>query len=294
MITEMIRNALLGFILTLIFSSQLCLGSEPTHKDVEYSQQNARCKLDVWLPKGTKKPCPIVVYFHGGGFTGGDKAKFRRHRILRKYLDKGIAFASVNYPLLEKEDTLDRVAADNPIDLAAAYLTKGPSYLHIKAQAAESIRFLKTQNEEWNIDPARIAVMGTSAGAMIAEYLTYWEDLGITGCFAEQQPYYSLYLLTAVKKGDPPLILYTRAGANNKVHNPRYARKFKKYFDTVGVKCELYGSKASGLPQLPAGLAIEERVMQLFSNQWGKHVKENNAIKHNEENSTDGLQPPQI
>jgi hypothetical protein len=47
-----------------------------------------------------------------------------------------------------------------------------------------------------------------------------------------------------------------------------YARKFKAYFDSVGVTCELYGSTASGLPALPQGVSIEQQVMQLFSDQW--------------------------
>lgn len=272
---RIIINALLGLIMSLFFYSQFCFGSEPTHKDIEYSQQNARCKLDVWLPKGTKTPCPMVVFFHGGGFTGGDKSAFRHHQILRKYLDKDIAFASVNYPLLRKVDP-------------GNFITQAADYLDIMAKAAESIRFLKTKSKEWNVDSARIAVMGISAGAMISEYLAYWEDLGINGCFVQEQPHHSLYLLAAVNTGHPPLILYTRSGKNDNVHNPEYARKFKTYFDKVGVKCELYGSKASGLPQLPAGVAIEDRAMQLFSEQWKDRDSTNNTIKHNKPDAGDG------
>jgi acetyl esterase/lipase len=197
----------------------------------------------------------MIVYFHGGSFTEGDKSAFHGHRILSEYLGKGIAFASVNYPLLSKAD------AGNPI----AQFT---GYLDVMSKAAESIRFLKSQAREWNVDPARIAVMGVSAGAMIAEHMAYWEPLGITGCFAEEQPYRSLYILSAVKNGHPPLILYTRSGPTDEVHHPDYARKFKAHFDSVGVKCELYGSPVSGLPPLPPGGSIEEQVLRLFSERW--------------------------
>lgn len=255
--------------MTRMSNSDLCVGFEPTHTDIAYSQQDALCKLDVWLPKGTKEPCPIMVYYHGGGFTGGDKSAFRHNRV-PKYLAKGIAFASVNYPLLDDADALDRVTTTNPVQLAAAYLAKAPAYLNIKARAAESIRFLKAQAGEWTIDPARIAVMGTSAGAMIAEYLTYWQDLGITACFAEEQPYRSQYLLWSVKKGHPPLILYTLSGATDKVHNPQFARTFKEHFDKVGVSCDLYGSEASGLPQLPVGQDIDDRMVDVLFEQWDR------------------------
>ena len=28
-------------------------------------------KLDLYRPRGTTSPSPVVVYFHGGGWTGG-------------------------------------------------------------------------------------------------------------------------------------------------------------------------------------------------------------------------------
>jgi acetyl esterase/lipase len=197
----------------------------------------------------------MVVFFHGGSFTGGDKAAFRGRRMLEEYLGKGVAFASVNYPLLDNAGGVNIMA-------------QAADYLDIMAKAAESIRFLKAQGKEWRVNPARIAVMGVSAGAMIAEYLAYWENLDITACFAEEQPYRSAYVLSAVRKGHPPLILYTRSGTNDEVHHPDHARAFKTYFDSIGVECELYGSTASGLPSLPHGVSIEEQVMRLFFRQW--------------------------
>jgi acetyl esterase/lipase len=249
------RVAVLVFAVAAAIGPMVVAGPAPTRENVVYSLSHERCKLDVWLPPGMTSSCPLVVYFHGGGFTQGDKTAFRNHRMLSEYIGKGIAFASANYPLLEKGGAGDLI-------------TQAARYLEIMAKAAESIRFLKTKAEEWKVDPARIAVMGTSAGAMIAEHLAYWEDLGITGCYAEEQPYRSAYLLLAVKKGHPPLILYTRSGTSDDVHHPDHARLFKAHFDSVGVKCELYGSTASGLPSLPRSVTIEEQVMRLFLEQW--------------------------
>ena len=33
-----------------------------------------QCKLDIYLPNNTNKGLPIIVWFHGGGLTGGTKA----------------------------------------------------------------------------------------------------------------------------------------------------------------------------------------------------------------------------
>ncbi len=199
-------------------------------------------QVDLWL-----------ITDHQGQTT----SQFAKNPLLSKCLKDGIACASVNYPF-----------------------KKDANYLEIMAQSAESIRLIKTQAEDWNIDPDRIAVMGTSAGAMIAEYLSYWCDMGIAACFADQQPKYSWFLVTPIKKGAPALILYTRSGTRNELHHPKHAKFFKRHCDSVGVKCELYGTKASGLPELPADLAIEDRVTEFFAEQWKQHGPTKSTIKH--------------
>lgn len=231
----------------LAFSNSIIAGPKPTHKNIKYSDTHKRNKLDVWIPK-SKTPTPLIVYFHGGSFKHGDKSHFYNRSILSINLGKGVAFASVNYPFI-----------------------KDIGILEILANTTASIKFLKSKSKEWNIDPNKIAVMGTSAGAIIAEYLTYWaKDLKITGCYGEQQPYRSWFLLTAFAKNDPPLILYTRSGLKDKVHHPKHAKTFKTHCDNIGIQCELYGSKTSGLPQLPTGINIEKKVMQFFTKQWNQ------------------------
>jgi len=44
---------------------------EPTHADVRYGKYD-RDVLDVFQVK-TAKPAPVLIYFHGGGWLGGDK-----------------------------------------------------------------------------------------------------------------------------------------------------------------------------------------------------------------------------
>ena len=246
-----------SFVLALMVCSCAWAGPKPAHTNLRYNHNYAQSTLDVWLPPSTNTSCPMVVFFHGGGFVGGDKSQFAKNPFLSKYLKNGIACASVNYPF--KKDT---------------------NYLEIMAQSAESIRLIKTQAKDWNIDPDRIAVMGTSAGAMIAEYLSYWCDMGIAACFADQQPKYSWFLVTPIKKGAPALILYTRSGTRNALHHPKHAKFFKRHCDSVGVKCELYGTKANGLPELPTGLAIEDRVTEFFAEQWKQRGPTKSTIKH--------------
>lgn len=56
---------------------------------------NERCVLDVYFPKNSKD-CATIVWFHGGGLTGGNKE-------IPDYLkEKGICIVAVNYRLYPK------------------------------------------------------------------------------------------------------------------------------------------------------------------------------------------------
>lgn len=66
-----------------------------------------RCKLDVYYPEGGKA-CPVVIWFHGGGLSGGNK--FIPEELKRE----GLVVVAVNYRLLPKatlDDCLDDAAA---------------------------------------------------------------------------------------------------------------------------------------------------------------------------------------
>ncbi len=42
-------------------------------KNVSYREQEARCVMDIYHPEDTSKELPVIIWFHGGGLTGGDK-----------------------------------------------------------------------------------------------------------------------------------------------------------------------------------------------------------------------------
>lgn len=61
--------------------------------------ERERCKLDLCLPEG-KKDFPTLVWFHGGGLTGG--AKNSATALMKSLAASGLAVASVNYRLSPK------------------------------------------------------------------------------------------------------------------------------------------------------------------------------------------------
>ncbi len=61
--------------------------------------EKERCKLDLCLPVG-KTDFPTVIWFHGGGLTGG--AKTSATPLMKSLAAAGVAVASVNYRLSPK------------------------------------------------------------------------------------------------------------------------------------------------------------------------------------------------
>jgi acetyl esterase/lipase len=148
-------------IAALAFSGLLMLPStlraqevkyEPTLADVRYGKYD-RDVLDVFEVK-TAKPAPVLIYFHGGGWLGGDKKNANPEPILKR----GIAVVSANY----------RFTTGTPD--AAPY----PAPM---LDSARVVQFVRSKAKEWNIDPNRIALTGSSAGAVICMWIAYHDDM---------------------------------------------------------------------------------------------------------------------
>jgi acetyl esterase/lipase len=94
---------LLMLLLSLfVHTSGSAQTSYQTKKDISYRNEpdeyiRERCKLDIYYPEGAKG-FATVVWFHGGGLTGGSKS------IPDQLKNCGMAVVAVNYRLLPKAD----------------------------------------------------------------------------------------------------------------------------------------------------------------------------------------------
>jgi acetyl esterase/lipase len=135
--------ALLFFLITPLIGKKI----EPSHKNIAYGPHKDMT-LNFWKIE-SKKPTPLLVHIHGGGWLGGKK---NETNISTK--SKGYSFCSIDYRLAGTELL--------------------PAAVH---DAARAIQFLRTKAKVWNIDPNRIAVTGGSAGAASSLWLAYHDDL---------------------------------------------------------------------------------------------------------------------
>ena len=91
----------LFLLLTFFLAATVALAqSYRTVTDIPYTQDadayaQERCKLDVYYPTELKD-CPVVVWFHGGGLTGGNKF------IPQELKNSGLVVVAVNYRLMPK------------------------------------------------------------------------------------------------------------------------------------------------------------------------------------------------
>ena len=127
----------------------------PTAANVKYGPA-ARNVLDFWQAK-SDKPTPVVIFFHGGGFVAGDKGEVASHPVLRQLYREGVSVISANYRFITGPE-----AAPFPAPMM---------------DGARVIQFVRSKAAECNIDPGRIALMGTSAGANMSLWIALHDDL---------------------------------------------------------------------------------------------------------------------
>ena len=167
----------------------------------------SRCVLDLYYPTNIQD-YPVVVWFHGGGLSGGEKF------IPESLKNKGIAVIGVNYRLYPK------VKAPTYIEDAAAAVAwafknienYGGSVSKIFVSGHSAGGYLASMiglDKRWlathNIDADSIAGLIPFSGHTITHF-TVREERGIKGI----QPIIDdLAPLYHVKKDAPPLLLIT-------------------------------------------------------------------------------------
>ena len=74
-----ITTRCLAFAIVASTSLALSASEGTVHKGIYYGPEDATeyqkeiCKLDIYLPSDTSKAVPVLVFFHGGGLTGGSR-----------------------------------------------------------------------------------------------------------------------------------------------------------------------------------------------------------------------------
>ncbi len=121
---------------------------EKVHKGVYYGPEDAteyqkeKCKLDIYLPSNESESFPVLVFFHGGGITGGSRGG-------PNLTSEGVCLVAPSYRLSPKAEC--------------------PDYLN---DAADAVAWTFKNIEKYGGDPNRVFISGSSAGSYLASMIT--------------------------------------------------------------------------------------------------------------------------
>jgi alpha-L-fucosidase 2 len=153
-------------------------------KDIVYSP-SLDLRLDAFLPPAAT-PAAAVIIVHGGGWEAGDKVTYVTP-LFEPLARAGLAWFSIDYRL-----------------------TPAVTHEEQLADVRQAIRFVRAEHARFNIDPARIVLVGESAsGQMVAQVAA--EDGSLAGAVS----FYGVYDFNAMVSDASPRSLLVRLFRRN-------------------------------------------------------------------------------
>lgn len=185
---------------------------------------------------------PAIVFFHGGGWTGGAPGQFTEHS--KYFASRGLVCFQVQYRLLDKKNS-------------------DPPTICVR-DAKSAMRCVRSNAKKFGVDPNRIASAGGSAGGHLASFVGMvegnddprddlkvspksnamllfnpvfdngpggWGAKRVGDRFKEFSPFHN------VSKDDPPTIVFL--GSKDALIPVKTAHDFQKSMKAVDVDCEV-------------------------------------------------------
>lgn len=125
-------------------------------------------KLDVYQPAADPLARrPLILYVHGGGFAGGRRDEGRYVQFAQRMAERGFCVASISYRLTRQGDSFgcDQTAA-----------VKINTFREAALDIRSATQYILRRSADWGIDPQRIILAGSSAGAEAILHAAFWSD----------------------------------------------------------------------------------------------------------------------
>jgi predicted esterase len=128
---------------------------------VNLENKTVTLQLDMYQPTGdTVTARPAIVWVHGGSFCCGSKTS-------PELVDEATTFAKEGYVNVSIDYRLESPGCSGSLSNC------GSAIQEATADAQTAVRFLRTKATSYRIDPNRIAIGGSSAGAITALNVGY-------------------------------------------------------------------------------------------------------------------------
>jgi acetyl esterase/lipase len=159
--------------------------------------------LDVYQPTGdTLSGRPAIIWVHGGSFRSGTRTS-------PEIVDEATTFAKKGYVSVSIPYRLSTNGCAPPSGECIEAI------IDAREDAQAAVRFLRANAATYGIDPTRIAIAGTSAGAITALNVAYGSETpgssGNPGWPSDVRAAVSLSgarLTTTANAGEPPALLF--------------------------------------------------------------------------------------
>lgn len=140
----------LSFMLFGCKTSDFITNIQTENLNIAYGEDE-RQVMDIYYPTTLAKDetRPMILYIHGGGWLAGDKSDFAYMK--DGTLDANYVYASMNYH----------------------YAGNGNDYLTLLNDIKLAVSFVKNHEQAYHINPEKMAVVGSSAGAHLALLYAY-------------------------------------------------------------------------------------------------------------------------
>jgi acetyl esterase/lipase len=120
--------------------------------NIPYGQGDRRQRLDVYRRRDAKASAPVLLYFHGGGYSFGSKRRESR-AMLHRFAARGWVGVSVDYRV--------RPRVSHPEHLV---------------DAKRALACVREHAAELGVDPTHVLVAGSSAGAHLAAQMALTQN----------------------------------------------------------------------------------------------------------------------
>ncbi|MCU0363102.1 MAG: alpha/beta hydrolase [Bacteroidales bacterium] len=124
--------------------------------DVEYKVVDGKSlQIDFYRPRNKEGKLPLLVFIHGGGWSGGRRSDYLVYLI--PFAQKGYMTATVSYTLKDKGN-----------------------YPQCVEDITDALQWFFNNGDKYGYDPGRIALVGGSAGSHLAMMAGYeWNNPGV-------------------------------------------------------------------------------------------------------------------
>ena len=148
------RLLLLVFVFYFLVSSPASAQQTYTYA----TRDTLPLKLDLYQPATPRGDGACVLYVFGGGFAVGARNDSASTVACRLLADKGFTVVSIDYRLYMRHAP--------KVPLLKAYTLFDTAINQAVEDCSDAIAFVCDHAREWNIDPTRIILTGSSAGAI--------------------------------------------------------------------------------------------------------------------------------